>query len=432
MRALASLVADPANRRTHPARNVEMMRASLEQVGAARSIVIDEDDVILAGNGVTAAAQAAGITNVRIIEAAGDELIAVRRRGLTPDQKRALAIYDNRTAELAEWNFEQLRADADAGLDLKPFWTANELSALLSRGLKEGKTDPDAVPPVRSTSITAGDVFALGGHRVLCGDSGDDANLARLFGAARGDALFTSPPYNVGVNYATHDDSTQDLDTYFDRLRQLTTLWSRALKHGRAFVWNVGVSPKTAPHRHVAMLEGIGLVFVRQFIWQKVGVPVPTFHATRVDPCVRRLTSNYTHEMVYVFATGGALELGPTQAMRNEALEHDVFTIHQTLATVDIPSGHQRTGVQSHLDRRSMKAHPAAFPVALVIAFGQHYLAPDEILAEPFSGSGSTLIAAEQLGARCYAMELAPEYVQVTIDRWEAFTGQKATKVAAA
>jgi hypothetical protein len=105
---LASLVADPTNRREHNERNVTMVADALRDVGAGRSIVIDEDDVILAGNGVQAAALQAGLTTVRVIEADGQEIIAVRRRGLTAAQKRALAIYDNRTAELATWNFEQL------------------------------------------------------------------------------------------------------------------------------------------------------------------------------------------------------------------------------------------------------------------------------------------------------------------------------------
>jgi hypothetical protein len=211
----------------------------------------------------------------------------------------------------------------------------------------------------------------------------------------------------------------------------LSRLWSSRLLDGRAFIWNVGVSPKTAPHQHVAMLERVGLTFVRQFIWHKVGVPVPTFHATRANPCVRRLTSNYTHEMVFVMTTDDELAVGAVQALRNDVLEHDVFTVHQTLATVDLPAGDQRTGVQSNLDRRSMKAHPAAFPVALVVAFLQHYIGLDEVVLEPFNGSGSTLIACEQLGARCFGMDVAPEYVQVTIDRWEAFTGQKAQAVVA-
>ena len=140
---VADLVADPANRRQHPARNLAMTRESLETVGAARSIVIDESNVVLAGNGVAAAASAAGLTKLRIIETDGDELVAVRRRGLTDEQKRALALYDNRTAELATWDWTQLAADQAAGLSLAPWWDARELAGLQSV--------PDATPSAEPT-----------------------------------------------------------------------------------------------------------------------------------------------------------------------------------------------------------------------------------------------------------------------------------------
>lgn len=418
----------------HPPRNVDLIASALRDVGAARSIVIDEHGRILAGNGVATAARAIGLSKLRIIETAGDEIIAVRRRDLTDEQKRALAIYDNRTSELAEWNLEQLALDKAAGLTFRPFWTDDEEAAILSKGLKEGRTDPDDVPAVRATDIQVGDLFALGGHRLLCGDSGDAAHVAQAFGGVRGDAVLTSPPYNVGVKYKEHDDSTQSRDAYFTWLHDVVGLWSRALHPRRAFIWNVGVSPKTAPHEHVRMLEAAGLTFVRQFVWQKVGVPLPTFHMTRADPRVRRLTANYTHEMVYVMTTGRELEQGGSLALRNETLEHDVFTVQQTMSTVDLPlsagsrSGAPRTG-KNDLDRRSRKVHPAPFPVAFPIAFLQHYVGPGEVVGEPFSGSGSTIIACEQLGAVCVALELTPQYVQVAIDRWEAFTGQQARKL---
>jgi hypothetical protein len=114
-----------------------MTIAALQAVGAARSIVIDEANLVLAGNGVLAAAPGAGISRARIIEAAGDELIAVRRSGLSAEQKRALALYDNRTAELAEWNLEQLAADLSNGEDLSAFFTAEELATLLPPALSE-------------------------------------------------------------------------------------------------------------------------------------------------------------------------------------------------------------------------------------------------------------------------------------------------------
>jgi len=131
IRPITDLVPDAKNRRAHPERNRDMIAASLKAVGAARSIVIAEGNEVLAGNGVLEGAMAAGIQRVRIIEAEGDELIAVRRRGLTPEQKRDLAIFDNRTAELSAWNLDQLREDQAAGLTLAPFFSTAELEQLL-------------------------------------------------------------------------------------------------------------------------------------------------------------------------------------------------------------------------------------------------------------------------------------------------------------
>jgi hypothetical protein len=133
---------DPANRRSHGTRNLGLVVDALRAVGAARSIVIDEDNVVLAGNGVTEAATAAGITKLQVVDVSGDTLVAVRRRGLTPGQKRELAIYDNRSAELAEWNLTQLAADLQNGEDLSAYFLDGELAAL--RLLGEAVADPQA------------------------------------------------------------------------------------------------------------------------------------------------------------------------------------------------------------------------------------------------------------------------------------------------
>lgn len=430
VKRLDELRLDPANRRLHPDRNLGMVRDSLREVGAARSIVIDEDDVILAGNGVTTAAVAAGITNVRIIDAAGDELIAVRRTGLTPAQKRALAIFDNRTAELAEWNIDQLRDDKAAGLDLRPFWTPEEEAALMRAArLRQGLTDPDDVPEERRTTIQRGDLFQLGAHRLLCGDSAASGDVARLVAGARVDCLFTSPPYNVDVQYATHDDTHQPVEQYLAWLAEVARVWVLTLGPGRAFVWNIGVSPRTAPHRQLVMLEEAGLTFLREFIWHKVGVPVPSWYHTREHPVARQLSSNYTHELVYLLARGD-LEFGAPTTF-DDTLEHDVFELHQATATQDLPAGPTKSGSgrNINLDRRASKVHPAVFPVKLPGSFLAHLTGPDELAVDPFAGSGSTLIACEQLQRRCCAMEVSPVYCQVIIDRWEAFTGQHATQL---
>jgi ParB-like chromosome segregation protein Spo0J len=134
---IKDLVPDQENRRTHTPRNVGMIVDALHKVGAGRSIVIDENNEVLAGNATIEAAGEAGITKLKVIDTDGEEVIAVRRTGLTANQKRDLAIYDNRTAELAEWDIEQLVKDAESGADLSPFFYDNELADIL-------KTDADS------------------------------------------------------------------------------------------------------------------------------------------------------------------------------------------------------------------------------------------------------------------------------------------------
>ncbi len=130
---IGDLKPDPTNPRIHSPRNIGMISDSLRKVGAARSIVIDENDVILAGNGVIDAAAEAGIEKVRVIEADGDEIIAVRRTGLTDEQKQILSYFDNRTAELASWDAQQIVADLDAKLDLSGMFYEEELLGILDK-----------------------------------------------------------------------------------------------------------------------------------------------------------------------------------------------------------------------------------------------------------------------------------------------------------
>jgi hypothetical protein len=139
---IKDLKPDPRNARKHTSKNIGMISDSLRAVGAARSIVIDENDEILAGNGVIEGAAEAGITKLKIVEADGNTIIAVRRRGLTPEQKTKLALYDNRTAELAEWDLDVLKEFAVEGLDLTPF--EFDASMLKQLGVEPADASMDA------------------------------------------------------------------------------------------------------------------------------------------------------------------------------------------------------------------------------------------------------------------------------------------------
>lgn len=127
---IKDLTSDPKNRRKHTPRNIGQIVDALQKVGAARSIVIDEQGEVLAGNATLEAAAEAGLTKVKVVDANGSEVVAVRRTGLTGEQKRDLALFDNRAAELAEWDIDQLIEDAKAGLDLAKFFHPDELRSM--------------------------------------------------------------------------------------------------------------------------------------------------------------------------------------------------------------------------------------------------------------------------------------------------------------
>jgi hypothetical protein len=138
---ISALKPDPRTARKHSPRNIGMVADALNEVGAARSIVIDENNVVLAGNGVLEAAGQAGIERLRIIEADGDELIAVQRKNLTAEQKQKLALYDNRAGELAMWD-EEIIQEMSQSMDLSEFFYPEELTALLGNAPEEDETNP--------------------------------------------------------------------------------------------------------------------------------------------------------------------------------------------------------------------------------------------------------------------------------------------------
>jgi hypothetical protein len=162
--SVKDLKSDHKNARRRTDRSASLIAESLKRFGAARSIVIDEDGRILAGNGTVEGAKKAGIDKLRIIEAEGDELIAVRRAGLTEDQKVGLALADNRSSDLSEWDNEMLRQLSEEH-DLTPWFEDGELLAEVLEP-EEGNTDPDDVPEPPEEPITKpGDLWILGNHR---------------------------------------------------------------------------------------------------------------------------------------------------------------------------------------------------------------------------------------------------------------------------
>ena len=188
------------NPRTHTSRGIDFLKASLGRVGAARSGVIDEARTILAGNGMQDAATHVGYREAVVVTTDGTRPVFVQRTGLSTTQKARLIVDDNRASELSAWN-PTLATYADQDPSLKADWTRPEWRAAVGRDAPTaGRTDPDATPVARSTSIRLGDQFRLQAHVVRCGDSTDPAHVDALLGGATPHLMPTDPPY--GVNYA--------------------------------------------------------------------------------------------------------------------------------------------------------------------------------------------------------------------------------------
>jgi DNA modification methylase len=395
---LGDLTPDPANRRTHNPRNLAMLADALRIVGASRSIVVDEAGVILAGNGVVEAASAAGLTKLQIVDA-------------------ELAIYDNRTAELAEWNVEQLAADLQNGEDLTAFFLPEELTGLLSTGAKPGRTDPDDVPEVRATDIQRGDLFELGAHRLLCGDATDPVDMARLSEEEGIDAGVTSPPYNAGVGITTgayhqsplgrtdfkplyHDPSTdaRSSDEYQAFLLTVLANAARVLKPRAPLLWNTAYNAHSRNEYGQVVFSSRNPLPVREtIVWDKgVGMNVAASGIL-----------SRTCELVFLLC--GCVDYFTNQGPRDTWW--NVWRISN------------RSG------ENQQHGHGASFPIGIATEAIERFSPTQARVIDPFAGSGTTLIACEQLTRAGRALEIEPQYVQVAIDRWEAFTGQRAVKV---
>lgn len=231
-------------------------------------------------------------------------------------------------------------------------------------------------------------------HRLMCGDSKNCDDISKLMDGSRADMVFTSPPYNVGIKYSQHDDKQSD-DDYLQLINDVAENCYLVLNDGRLMAWNVGVSPKSKPHRHIQILEEMGFSLYRQIVWKKTGAQIPLWQNSKKKPCARHYMPNYNHELIYMVSKGD-VELGSKTDMPEE-LSMDVWDVSQFSA-----GGHD---------------HPAAFPVKLSASAIQVMSSPGEVYFEPFSGSGTAIIASEQTGRICFGMEIDPKYCAVILQR---------------
>ncbi len=373
-------------RKNDPA--VQHIAASLKEYGFVKnSIVVDEDMVLITGHTTTKAMQALGWTEA-------PEVTQVF--GLTEAQKKAYRIADNKLGELATWDeellaleFEDLKG-LDFDVDLTGFDT-KELTKILDA--EKEATDDDFEPPATvETDIQRGDLFALGRHRLLCGDSTSAEDVARLMGGKKADMMFTDPPYNVDYVGKTADAlKIQNDKMDSDAFRAfLTGAFSRAIECAKPGAAAYVCHADSEGYNFRGAFVDAGWLLKQCIIWEK-----QHFVMGRQD-------YQWQHEpILYGWKPGTHHFYGG----RNLT----------TIWKVDRPS--------------ASREHPTMKPVALVALAVQNSSKGEDIVLDPFLGSGTTLIACEQLGRTCYGMEISPQYCQVIIDRWEKLTGQKAGKV---
>lgn len=391
---LDALLHDPENPRLHPEDNLRTIEESLQDIGAARSITIDESNTIWAGNGVVEAARRLGFKKARVVDAEDDELVAVRVRGKTPEQLRKYSIADNRTNELSTWDPSRVLAAARSGIDLSSLFDPDTMKDLQRRALSGRKkdADPEAIPSLGSIPVARskpGDLWQCGRHRILCGDSREIANLATLLevegGSVSPSVLFTDPPYGIGLDIEGDELSGEDLDQFN---RDWITPAVSVLNDNAAVV--IFSSSRTFPSALDAA-RGAGLDFLRLLTIYKPN-----------DMTFPWRSWILKSEVVLL------LEKGRARFLEVHPYAHDTYLQNHGAATLSAEIGD----------------HPAAKPYPVIRDILSR-LDGDAVL-ELFLGSGTALIAAEELGRTLYALEKKPAYVDVSLKRWEDFTGQKA------
>lgn len=359
------------NSRTHSDAQVAQIAASIKEFGWTNPILVDGENGIIAGHGRLLAARKLGAKDVPVIELAH----------LTESQKRAYVIADNQLAMNAGWDTAMLTLElsdlkeSEFDLDLIGF-DANELEKLLEPEQVEGLTDEDAVPDAPEEPKTKlGDIYQLGNHRLMCGDSTSIDAVEKLMDGQKADMVFTDPPYNVAFNGRSGKHDVIKNDNLPDaEFRNFITEICNVIKL---------VDPKAyyiwCNWKFYGVLQEL-LEYKTCIVWAKN---------------VFGMGQGYRHQHEFCLFNGKIDEV-----IKNES---DLWEIKKDTNYV----------------------HPTQKPVALSVrAFGNHVKLLNVL--DLFGGSGSTLIGAEQTGRKAFLMELDPKYCDVIVKRWEDFTGKKA------
>jgi site-specific DNA-methyltransferase (adenine-specific) len=383
--AVDKLIPYAKNSRTHSPEQVGQIAASIKEFGFRNPILVDGVGII-AGHGRLMAAQKLGLDKVPTIDCSD----------MTESQKKAYIIADNKLALNAGWDTAMLSIEMkdleDEGFDLALLgFDDKELNALLEPEVTEGLTDEDAVPETPIEPKTKlGDIYILGNHRLMCGDSCSITDMEKLVNSRQVDMWLTDPPYNVAYEGKTKDaltiqNDSMDNEGFRQFLRDAYVTADTVMKAGAVFyIWHAdseGYNFRGAAH-------DAGWKVRQCLIWKK---------STMV---MGRQDYHWKHEPCLYGWKEGAGHLWSTDRKQTTILEFDK------------PS---RNG-----------EHPTMKPVALFEYQMLNNTKGGDIVLDSFGGSGTTLMAAEKHGRHAYLMELDPKYCDVIVKRWEDFTGKKA------
>lgn len=387
------------NARTHSDAQVAQIAGSIAEFGFVNPILIGEDGVIVAGHGRLLAAQRLGMKDVPVIVLGH----------LTETQRRALVIADNRIALNAGWDEEMLKLELtdldglDFNMDLLGF-SDDELDAMLDggEGETEGLTEEDAVPEIEEKAISKiGDLWILGNHRLLCGDSTDEESVRRLFEGQKAHLFSTDPPYLV--DYTGADRPGGFGKDWSDKYNEVD------IKDAEGFFTAVfGVAKKLLKidaawycwhaHKRAALIEQVWekleVLNHQQIIWVKpAALHSYSYYPWRHEPCLMGWQKGHKPK-------------------------HDGNNGHAITSVWELDwEGKARAGKTEH---------PTQKPVEIFAIPMRKHTKEGEICYEPFSGSGSQIIAGEKCHRRVFAMEISPPFVDAAIRRWEKYTGKQA------
>ena len=411
--AVGDLVLDPSNARKHDGKNLKAIAGSLSEFGQRKPIVVTDENVVVAGNGTLEAARSLGWDVIDVVRVPKD---------WSADQVKAFALADNRTAELAEWDEKVLASQLielqDAGMNISDFGFDTEDTSIL-----EIETTEDDAPEISDVAISSlGDVWKLGNHILVCGDS-TDANVLKIaLDGNLADCVMTDPPYNVAVVGGTEDKLTilnDDMsDEEFDKF--LLSFYEAAF-----------INTKPGAPIYVFHSDSAGEAFRKHFV--KSGWLLKQCLIWAKDSFVlSRHDYNWQHEpILYGWKPGAAHSwYGPfTNTTLIELSKQDFFKWSQAELLDFVINIFDSSSLVRDKKPKRNDLHPTMKPISLISKLLKNSVKKNDLVLDPFGGSGSTLIACEQLGLRAALVELDPKYVDVIVKRWEMLTGLKAELV---